>query len=206
MGVLLLFSIENKEKEVVAVNTDLKNFKNLFQIELYVVVMLHELERLVLSEDYGQEKHIHAIISRHMEECINEACQCKNYEPEYDKKFTSIAQSGGGGSRRLTLASVTMGATLSHLGSATSLNEMKRLPYKVTYKTKVEIFKQEFENRVDNFLEAYPKSYGIKLLKSFFNHKYCDSSYKALFVQLENALTCKNFKGKIFIYHLKTQI
>ena len=49
----MLLAIENKEKEVVAINTDLKNFKNLFQIELYVVVMLHELERLVLSEDYG---------------------------------------------------------------------------------------------------------------------------------------------------------
>ncbi len=53
IGILLLFSIEAKEKEVIAINTDLKNFKNLFQIELYVVVMLHELERLVFSEDYG---------------------------------------------------------------------------------------------------------------------------------------------------------
>jgi hypothetical protein len=37
-----------------------------------------------------------------MEECMNEACPCKNYEPEYDKKFTSV---GGGapGSRRLTV-------------------------------------------------------------------------------------------------------
>jgi len=51
-----------------------------------------------------------------------------------------------------------------------------------------------------------PKSYGLKLLKSFYHHKYCDSSYKALFVQLENSSNCKNFKGKIFIYHLKTQI
>ena len=31
--------------------------------------MLHELERLILNEDYGHEKHIHAIVSRHMEEC-----------------------------------------------------------------------------------------------------------------------------------------
>jgi hypothetical protein len=80
------------------------------------------------------------------------------------------------------------------------------LPYKINYKTKVEIFKKEFEDRVEKFLEENPKAVGIKLLKSFFNHKYCDSSYKALFVQLENSLACKDFKGKVFIYHLKTQI
>lgn len=59
---------------------------------------------------------------------------------------------------------------------------------------------------MEKFLEENPKAVGIKLLKSFFNHKYCDSSYKALFVQLENSLLCKDFKGKVFIYHLKTQI
>lgn len=80
------------------------------------------------------------------------------------------------------------------------------MPYKINYKTKVEIFKKEFEDRVEKFLEENPKAVGIKLLKSFFNHKYCDSSYKALFVQLENSLACKDFKGKVFIYHLKTQI
>ena len=81
---------------------------------------------------------------------------------------------------------------------------MRKLPYKINYRTKVEIFKKDFEVRVEKFLEDYPKAYGIKLLKSFFNHKYCDSSYKALFVQLENSMTCKEFKGKVFIYHLKT--
>ena len=90
------------------------------------------------------------------------------------------------------------------MGSDKSLQDLKRLPYKLSYKTKIDIFKKEFEIRIDKFLEAYPKAFGIKLLKSFFHHKYCDSSYKALFVQLENAITCKNFNGKIFIYHLKT--
>ena len=33
-----------------------------------------------------------------------------------------------------------------------------------------------------------------------------DSSYKALFVQLENSLSCKTFTGKVNIYHLKTLI
>jgi len=90
--------------------------------------------------------------------------------------------------------------------SSNSIVDLKRLPYKINYKTKVEIFKKEFEDRVESFLEENPKSCGIKLLKSFFNHKYCDSSYKALFVQLENSNTSKEFKDKVFIYHLKTQI
>jgi hypothetical protein len=82
--------------------------------------------------------------------------------------------------------------------------DLKRLPYKISYRTKVEIFKKEFEDRVESFLEEHPKSCGIKLLKSFFNHKFCDSSYKALFVQLENSISSKDFKDKVFIYHLKT--
>jgi hypothetical protein len=58
--------------------------------------MLHELQRLIEKEEYGSEKHIHAIISRHMEECMVDVCCCKNYEPEFDKKFTLI------GSKKLT--------------------------------------------------------------------------------------------------------
>eukprot|EP00347_Sterkiella_histriomuscorum_P015972 403354991 len=199
IGFLLDYLIKKKEQEIIANDTDLKNFKNIFQIELYLVVMLHEMEKLVNNEEHGQEKHIHSVISRHMEECENEACLCRNYEPEYDKKFTTV------GSKRLT-GSLSMGGNLTHMGSDKSLQDLKRLPYKLSYKTKIDIFKKEFEIRIDDFLEAYPKSHGIKLLKSFFNHKYCDSSYKALFVQLENAITCKNFQGKIYIYHLKTQI
>lgn len=85
------------------------------------------------------------------------------------------------GSKRLT-STFSMGGTLGIGGTTNTIQELKRLPYKITYKTKVEIFKKEFDSRVNGFLEAYPKAYGIKLLKSFFNHKYCDSSYKALFV------------------------
>lgn len=46
-----------------------------------------------------------------MEECTNEQCPCKNYEPEYDKKFITL------GSKRLT-ASMSMGGTMMHMGSA----------------------------------------------------------------------------------------
>ena len=83
------------------------------------------------------------------------------------KSFNSAVGSGGGSSNGL---------------GASSLADLKRLPYKINYKTKVEIFKKEFEDRIESFLEEHPKSCGIKLLKSFFNHKFCDSSYKALFV------------------------
>jgi hypothetical protein len=70
--------------------SDLKNYENIFDVELYLVVMLHELERLIQGEEYAHEKRIHAIVGRHMEECHNESCPCKNYEPEYDKKFTNV--------------------------------------------------------------------------------------------------------------------
>ena len=65
-----------------------------------------------------------------MEECANDGCCCKNYEPEYDKKFTTV------GSKRLT-KSFSQGG----IGSSGSLNDLKKLPYKITYKTKVDIFK-----------------------------------------------------------------
>ncbi len=97
--------------------------------------MLHELSKLFESEDYGQEKHIHSIISTHMEECVNDMCPCKNYEPEYDKKFTVAAST-----RRLTKSYTTSvgGGTLNY---AHSISELKKLPYKITYKTKLDIFK-----------------------------------------------------------------
>ncbi len=136
-----------------------------------------------------------------MEQCKVERCVCKNYEPEYDKKFNSVFSQ-----RRLTksLSRAFITGSSSFGMQNSQIENLKKLPYKINYRTKVEIFKKDFELRVEKFLEDYPKAYGIKLLKSFFNHKYCDSSYKALFVQLENSMTCKEFKGKVFIYHLKT--
>ena len=116
-----------------------------------------------------------------MEECTNENCPCKSYEPEYDKKFNSMYMS-----RRLTTKQFSVGFSSGGSSSfgkqISSYQDLKRLPYKINYKTKVEIFKKEFEDRVEKFLDENPKAVGIKLLKSFFNHKYCDSSYKALFV------------------------
>ena len=97
-----------------------------------------------------------------MEECTDLNCVCKNYEPEYDKKFTS-----GFLSRKFTKShSSVMIGSISSIGKSggSSMADLKRLPFKINYKTKVEIFKREFENRIDMFLEEHPKSYGIKLL------------------------------------------
>lgn len=47
---------------------------------------------------------------------------------------------------------------------------------------------------------------GIKLQKSYFYHEHMQSSYKALFVQLENSLQCKTFLGNVNIYRRKTII
>lgn len=65
---------------------------------------------------------------------------------------------------------------------------------------------QEIADCIDRFLVVYPKSVDLKLLKSFFHHGFSSSSYKALFVQLENCHLCNSFRGKISIYHLKTRI
>ena len=47
------FLIKKKEQEIITIDTDLKNFKSIFQIELYLVVMLHEMEKLVNNEEHG---------------------------------------------------------------------------------------------------------------------------------------------------------
>jgi hypothetical protein len=80
-----------------------------------------------------------------MEECQNESCPCKNYEPEYDKKFTSNFSS-----RKFTKQfSMRFSSGSSIYKSSNSVMDLKRLPYKINYKTKVEIFKKEFEDRVE---------------------------------------------------------
>lgn len=177
----LVLHIDSKEAQILTLGSDPAHFDENATVELYLVVMLHELERLVASEEYSHEKHVHAIIGRHMENCVKVNCPCKSYEPEYDKKFNQVFLS-----RRMTKSynsqiGSAVGTSNALVGQG-SIADLKRLPYKINYRTKVEIFKKEFEDRIETFLEEHPKSCGIKLLKSFFNHKFCDSSYKALFV------------------------
>jgi hypothetical protein len=72
IALFAIFWIDRKEQAMLAIGSDIKNYESLFEMELYLVVMLHELERLTQSEEYAHEKHVHAIVGRHMEECTNE--------------------------------------------------------------------------------------------------------------------------------------
>jgi hypothetical protein len=85
-----------------------------------------------------------------MEHCKNDECICKKYEPEYDKKFSSI------GSRRLTMRQST---------SFSSMDMMfkKKIPIKISFDTKLQIYKAEISDCIDRFLEEHPKSVGLKL-------------------------------------------
>lgn len=75
-------------------------FKSETDMELYISLLFLELEKLKDPQkgvEHSSTSSIFTIISRHMEHCRSEECICKKYEPEYDKKFSSI------GSRRLTM-------------------------------------------------------------------------------------------------------
>ena len=59
---------------------------------------------------------------------------------------------------------------------------LSRMPVKISFQTKLDIFKQEIMQTIERFLEIHQDAVGLKLLKSFFFHQYCSNSYKALFV------------------------
>lgn len=143
----LIMHIDSKESSILTFGSDPAQFEDISTVELYLVVMLHELERLTTNEEYAHEKHVHAIIGRHMEDCSKVNCPCKSYEPEYDKKFNQVFLS-----KRMTKSfnsAVGSGQGSSGgLGGNSSLADLKRLPYKINYRTKVEIFKKEFEDRI----------------------------------------------------------
>ena len=171
-------------------------FKNEMDMHLYINLLLYELVKLKSLDkgvSHSSTPQIFTIISRHMEHCRNEDCICKKYEPEYDKKFSSI------GSRRLTMRQSTSFSSIDYMFK-------KKIPIKISYEAKCGIFMAEISDCIDRFLEDNKNSVGLKLQKSFFNHAYMNSSYKALFVQLENSHACSSFRGRINIYHVKTQI
>jgi len=187
----------SKSKRLLSKDNRHKNqFKNLQEMELYVCILLNELAKLRNKrhgEAYSTLPQVFTVLSRHMEFCRNDECICKKYEPEYDKKFSSI------GSRRLTMRQSTS-------FSSADVIFKKKIPIKISYENKCQIYCAEISDCIENFLAVYPKAVGLKLLKSEFNHRFMHSSYKALFVQLENSYQCTNFLGKINIYHLKTRI
>ena len=74
-----------------------------------------------------------------MEHCRNDECICKKYEPEYDKKFSSI------GSRRLTMRQSTSFSSVDYMMK-------KKFPIKISYDTKTDIFLAEIADCIDRFL------------------------------------------------------
>jgi len=57
-----------------------------------------------------------------------------------------------------------------------------KIPIKISYDTKIKIFKKEIVCCLERFLAENTKSVGLKLVQSFFYHIFSESSYKALFV------------------------
>ena len=53
LAVLLIVKIDRKEEDALALGNDMANFENESDVELYLVVMLHELERLTNDEEYA---------------------------------------------------------------------------------------------------------------------------------------------------------
>ena len=172
-------------------------------MELYINMLICKIEKLMdkgsEGDQYASSPQIFTIISRHMENCQKEDCICKKYEPEYDKKFSSNAYS----SRRLTKR------ISSNNERGLSTDHRRKMPIKIAYKSKCQIFMAEVGDCMERFLQS-PQirggGVGLKLQKSYFYHTFMDSSFKALFVQLENSYSCNYLRGKIHIYHLKTRI
>ena len=97
------------------------------------------------------------------------------------------------------------------MDSSAAIGRSKKIPIKISYESKCQIFMAEIADCLERFLSTplcrqSGAGVGLKLQKSYFYHAYMESSYKALFVQLENSLSCSTFRGKVHIYHLKTRI
>jgi hypothetical protein len=53
LAILMIYKIDMNEQEILSVSSDIKNFESIAEVELFLVVMLHELERLTQSEEYA---------------------------------------------------------------------------------------------------------------------------------------------------------
>lgn len=216
LGFAIILSIErdHQTEALARDNRDPEAFESETEMELYVNILLKNLTNLVrggrlnrFAEKYSSSPEIFTIISRHMEDCKNEECVCRKYEPEFDKKFSSRGMSTRKLTRRQSRESFSFGGP-SRIDSSYF---RKKAPVKISYESKCAIFMAELADCLDRFSQS-PKcrstgaGVGIKLQKSYFYHEHMQSSYKALFVQLENSLQCKTFLGKVHIYHLKTLI
>jgi hypothetical protein len=53
LAFFLISYMDKREQDIISIGSDIKNYRNLFQIELYVVKMLHELEKFSQNDEYG---------------------------------------------------------------------------------------------------------------------------------------------------------
>jgi hypothetical protein len=53
LAILMIYKIDMNEQEILSVSSDIKNFESIAEVELFLVVMLHELERLTQTEEYA---------------------------------------------------------------------------------------------------------------------------------------------------------
>lgn len=138
-------------------NQDLDLFEEETDMELYINILLEQLSILEIGENlngisadqYASSPHIFTIISRHMENCSNEDCICKRYEPEFDRKFSTFAMT----SRRFTKRQ-SSSMTNSFVGSGDASSIRKKIPIKISFDSKCQIFKAELADCLERFLQA----------------------------------------------------
>jgi hypothetical protein len=173
LGFGIIFSIErNHQTEALARdNRDPEAFESETEMELYVNILLKNLTKLVRggrlnlgAENYSSSPDIFTIISRHMEDCKNEECVCRKYEPEFDKKFSSRGMS----TRKLTRRQSSMSYSFGGPTRVDSSYFRKKAPVKISYESKCAIFMAELADCLDRFSQS-PKcrstgaGVGIKL-------------------------------------------
>lgn len=149
----------NRNEVIAKDNREVENFETEQDMELYINILLGNLAKLrggemgiLGSDQYASSPEIFTIISRHMEECQNDECICRKYEPEFDKKFSSQAFS----SRKFTKrqSSSFTGMSFGGLGGRvdSSMVFRKKMPIKISYESKCAIFMAEIADCLDLFL------------------------------------------------------
>ena len=130
-------------------------FEEEADMELYINILLGKLGRLQgedssrSADQYASSPQIFTIISRHMENCKNNECVCKKYEPEFDRKFSSFGLS----SRRFDKRQ-SSSMTASIVGMSDNSMLRKNIPIKISYESKCQIFKAELADCMERFLSS----------------------------------------------------
>ena len=156
---LVFYLMESKDhKNMLALESrDMEHFETEHDLEKYINILLVKLATLKYggkgpkTEQYASSPQVFTIISRHMEHCINDECICKKYEPEFDQKFSTLT------SRRLTKgASSTFTSFGGYGGRAeSSLFHRRKMPIKISYESKCQIFMAEIADCLERFLASH---------------------------------------------------